>query len=541
VRKGLETRKAAPYTSSVRGVDQANAPTRGVDQANAPTRGVDQANAPTRGVDQANAPTRGVEQANALTRGVEQANALTRRVDQANALTRRVDQANAPTPQGLRAALGGRLRRAAASLALLLVPLGSLAGCERAGRERTVPDVVLVVADALRADRVRKALDEGGDALPNLTRLARDGVLYERAASPGTWCAPAFASLLTGRWPSFHGAERRSVRGELVVQPIAAEATTLAEILRQRGFHTAAFLPGREDLPPTLGIARGFTDFVDAPALAEPPALDDAIGHWLERRSGPLFLMVVLDPLRQVGAPEPDGGLRQRPRSEITTVIARAGEISWEDRTRLAAEYDAGLAGVDRAIGDVTALLQSAGRYAGALIVVTADHGELLGEHGLAGHGWPPFEDVINVPLVVKYPGGRDAGRREERRVSSAGVFATALEEVGVPIPDDVQAKPLDDHHPVWAEDVDRRGRRVRAGYDGLREKIIGVTENGIAVACTYDMYTDAAELQPDCANESDSPLRRAMASFSRRPRPGETGSGLAQAEDGGPRGRATN
>lgn len=431
--------------------------------------------------------------------------------------------------------------RAATACALLALILTGPAGCHRDGGGRAAPDVVLVVVDALRADRVRAALDEGGAGFPNLTRLARDGVVYERAASPGTWCVPAFASLLTGRWPSYHGAERRRVNGELIVQPIAADAATLAELLRQRGFHTAAFLSGREDLSPALGFERGFADWVNDPTLASPAAMSDAVSHWLDRQSGPVFLMIALDGLRGEAVTEPGGRVRRRPRAELTPILARAGEISSEARGRLASEYDAGLPDVDRAVGDVLALLQASGRYADALVVVTADHGEMLGEHALAGHGGPPFEGLLDVPLVVKYPAGRDAGARVERRVSSIGVFATALEETHVPLPDDVQAKALADHHPVWAEDVDRRGRRVRAGYDGLREKIIRVTESGADVACTYDMYTDRMELRPDCADASDSALRRAMASFSRRPRPGEAASGLAQAGDGGAGGRATN
>ena len=427
-----------------------------------------------------------------------------------------------------------------AACALLALAAAGLPGCHRDGG-RAQPDVVLVVVDALRADRVRTALDEGGGGLPNLARLARDGVVYERAASPGTWCVPAVASLLTGRWPSYHGAERRRVKDELVVQPIAAEATTLAEILRQHGFHTAAFLPGRDDLTPALGFERGFADWVNDAALASPEAMSDALAQWLDRQSGPVFLLVGLDRLRDEAVREPGGSVVRRPRSRLTEVLVRAGQIPWEDRGRLSAEYDAGLPEVDRAIGDVLALLQASGRYADALVVVTSDHGEMLGEHGLAGHGGPPFEDTLDVPLVVKYPGGRDAGARVERRVSSIGVFATALEEAHVPLSGDVQAKPLADHHPVWAEDVDRRGRRVRAGYDGLREKIIRVHESGIDVSCTYDMYTDRMELRPDCTDTSDSALRRAMASFSRRPRPGDAANGLAQAGDGGSGVRATN
>jgi hypothetical protein len=211
----------------------------------------------------------------------------------------------------------------------------------------------------------------------------------------------------------------------------------------------------------------------------------------------------------------------------------------------MTAGYDAELAAVDQAVGDLLALLQADGRYAGALVVVTADHGELLGEHGLAGHGWPPFEDSLNVPLIVKYPDGRAAGERVDRRVSTLGVFATILETVGVRPPDGAQARPLDDRHPVWAEDVDRKGRRVRAGYDGLREKIIRVNSDGVDVVCLYDMYTDAAEMRPNCGPSSDEALNRAMASFSSKPRPGAPLSDLARAGAQGSTGsapaRATN
>jgi hypothetical protein len=120
-----------------------------------------------------------------------------------------------------------------------------------------------------------------------------------------------------------------------------------------------------------------------------------------------------------------------------------------------------------------------------------------------------------------------------DRRVSTLGVFATAVETAGARLPDGVQARPLDDHHPVWAEDVDRRGQRVRAGYDGLSKKIIRVTSGAVDVACMYDMYTDGAELKPECGSSDREPLSRAMASFSKKPRPGVPPSGLAQAADG--------
>jgi len=436
-------------------------------------------------------------------------------------------------------------RWARACAVLLLAGLAAAHGCARSdGGRETVPDVVLVVVDALRADRVRRAIESGGAALPHLVRLAEDGVVYERASSPATWCVPAHASLLTGRWPSFHGAERRLRNGELVVQPLDAEAVTLAEILATHGLRTAAFLPGRADVAAAQGFDRGFADFVNDPALAVPSHMADAVAHWLDAQSGPVFLFVSLDTLREASVPGDGGEIQRIARADVTNAVGRSGVLSPEKRDEIVTEYDSGLGAVDQALGELLAALQADGRYAGALIVVTADHGELLGEHGLAGSGWPPFEGTLNVPLIVKYPQGRDAGTHVDRRVSTLGVFATAVEAAGARLPADVQARPLDDHHPVWAEDVDRRGQRVRAGYDGLSKKIIRVTSGDVDVACMYDMYVDWAELNPDCGSSDHEPLSRAMASFSKRPRPGEPASGFAQAGDGASgagRRRATN
>jgi len=151
---------------------------------------------------------------------------------------------------------------------------------------------------------------------------------------------------------------------------------------------------------------------------------------------------------------------------------------------------------------------------------VTADHGELLGEHSLAGHGWPPFEPIVHVPLLVKRPGGLRAGEVVGRRVSTLGVFATALDIAGVAPPARAQARPLESLHPVWVEDVDRRGHRARVGYDGASAKMVFLNDGRRQVECLFDLDSDPSELLADCSPRQDLPLRVAVQSFGASGRP---------------------
>jgi arylsulfatase A-like enzyme len=93
--------------------------------------------------------------------------------------------------------------------------------------------------------------------------------------------------------------------------------------------------------------------------------------------------------------------------------------------------YDGEVAYVDAELGRLLDRLRAMGLYDDALIVVTSDHGEFFGEHGLWGHGWGPYEAVYRVPLLVKYPRSRSVGV-DDRLLSTVGVFATILEAVNI-------------------------------------------------------------------------------------------------------------
>lgn len=396
-------------------------------------------------------------------------------------------------------------------------------GCSGAGQAQGTPiDVVLVVIDSLRADRATPI----SPAMSSLNDLARDAEVYERATAPGTWCAPALGSLFTGRWPSYHGAERDPSHPDTTARAIDPTAPTLAELLRGSGLRTAAFASRESAFAKLAGLERGFDHVAELPAGRDARAVAAAAIEWLARESGPVFAFVHLDDLRLDHAAEgvrnpadaDAGGLQDR--ADLSIRFASDGGVTAARRQGFEEDYRRRLEVVDGAVSGLMAALRRSGRYEQALLVVTADHGELLGEHSLAGHGWPPFEPIVHVPLLVKHPRNVRAGDVVGRRVSTLGVFATALDVASIAPPARSQARPLEDLHPVWVEDVDRRGHRARAGYDGASAKMVFVNDGRRQVECLFDLDADPSELRADCSPKSDLPLRVAVESFGASGRP---------------------
>ena len=165
------------------------------------------------------------------------------------------------------------------------------------------PDVVLIVIDTLRADHLALYGYEHATS-PHLERLAADGVTYLRAISPGTWTVPAHGSLFTGRWPSYHGAER--VAGQrMLAYPLNPDVPTLAELLHAGGYATAAFVGNGTYVAPPFGFARGFTTF-EHEGLESPPTVARRVDEWLAGQPRPLFLFLnLLDPHEPYEPPAP--------------------------------------------------------------------------------------------------------------------------------------------------------------------------------------------------------------------------------------------
>jgi len=266
------------------------------------------------------------------------------------------------------------------------------------------PNVLLITLDTLRPDALGWVA--GRNQTPALDALAREGFRFPGAVAPVPLTLPSHSSLLTGLLPRHHGVRDNG-------QVLPAAVPTLAERLRQRGYATAGFVSGYP-LRSLFGLDRGFDRYEDSLPLGaegwrERPAPETtALAlEWLRTAREPWFLWVhYYDPHDPYTPPR----------------------AFWKPGRR--GTYDGEVAAVDHAIGSLRAGL---GPAKGSLLtVMTADHGEALGEHGEATHGFFVYDSTLLVPLVFSFPGRvRPGESRSAARL--VDVAPTILDLLGLP------------------------------------------------------------------------------------------------------------
>ncbi len=274
-------------------------------------------------------------------------------------------------------------------------------------------DLLLITIDTLRADALGVNGSASG-ATPNLDKLARGGVNFSRARSPVPLTLPAHASIFTGLYPPEHGVrDNGSFR-------LADDRQTLAEILSEHGYETAAFV-GSFVLDRRFGLQQGFHTYDDRAwsaveemesLTAERPAgeIFASFDSWLARRESarPLFAWIHLyDPHAPYQAPEPH-------------------------RTRYADRpYVGEIAYVDQVVGEILQSLRQQRLLEQTLMAVVGDHGEGLGEHGEGTHSLLIYNSTLHVPMLLNGPGLVPAGRTVDDLVRVIDLPATLLDLLG--------------------------------------------------------------------------------------------------------------
>jgi arylsulfatase A-like enzyme len=297
------------------------------------------------------------------------------------------------------------------------------------------PSVVFFAVDTLRADHLG-CYGYPRPTSPRLDALSRESVLFEHAISQSPWTLPAFASMLTGVVPSRHGAGRgkRCIFGGC--GGLFAGRGMLGERFIAAGYRTAAFV-SNGFAGPAVGLGRGFET---AEVVYGGSATVDRAIAWLEQNhTVPLFLFVVVVEPHAPYVPRPDDAapfLDPSYAGPIGTKFSGVVDPNWTDadRQRVVDLYDGEVRTADRLLGRVLDALPRLGIDERTLVVFAADHGEELFDHGSVGHGHTMYDELLRVPLLVRFPGGTPSGR-VDRQVRTMDVFPTILDAVGIPVP----------------------------------------------------------------------------------------------------------
>lgn len=330
--------------------------------------------------------------------------------------------------------------------AIRLSPLALvLAGCVRA-REAPPPNVVFVCIDTARADHFGCYGYGARETSPRLDELAREGTLFLDASATAGWTKPSVPSFLTGTLPVRHGVYEGSARGAAgeVSHALPESATTLAEVFRDAGYDTAAFVRNAQ-LRPGLGFEQGFDVYQDEAGDARE--IRWRAQDWVDARSGerPFFLYLhaldvhwpwpVPDAYAARWAPlEAVNAQRDRASGALRDAINDGTRVlSDAEREAMLALYDGSLRYVDDQLAELFAWLERRELWQDTIVCIVADHGEEFGEHGRVGHGHGLHEGLLRVPWILRVPARAPA--RVNAPVSLIDVFPTLLAAAGLRAP----------------------------------------------------------------------------------------------------------
>ena len=351
------------------------------------------------------------------------------------------------------------------------------------------PNLLILVWDTVRADRM-SLYGHGQPTTPRLDVRARRGVVFERAVSAAEWTPPSHATLFTGLMPRHHGVKA-------TYKWLDDHHRTLAEILVDAGYDTWSF-SANPHLAPDTNLVQGFQqvhtafdstwgDKVKAATWAKLQRKDasteispaytphpkggrrgaaafkdagtvapDALRDWLRTRQDPArpwFAFVnfmeahtprvpALSARKQVMSTHRRRVALNTEASQFHLLAYSLGHHSYtpEELDALRGVYDATLVELDAATDALLEGLAADGQLDNTVVVLTSDHGENLGDHGLFGHKFYPWDTLLRVPLVIWHE-GQLAPRREREPVSMVHAFATVLHTLGLVVPEGVDGR----------------------------------------------------------------------------------------------------
>ncbi len=314
------------------------------------------------------------------------------------------------------------------------------------------PNVIVVIIDTLRADHL-SAYGYARTTSPNLKWLAAHGVLFENAIAPSSWTLPSHASMLTGLPPHAHGAENYAA-------VLRENVPVIGELFAARGYATGAFSANPFFFCRKVGLDRGFIHFADTSntmdgylgrlfvgqtldamlhaahlrrdflGREDAAAINRKLMRWVDSLdTRPFFAVLnyfdVHDPYIPPASFQQYS--RGRPAARISISFDRFPELNTELLNDEIDAYDDSIRYADQQLAALISDLRHRHLEKNTIVVVTSDHGEAFGEHGLITHGMALYMPLLHVPLVVWGPGNVPEGRIVSIPVGTLNISATLL------------------------------------------------------------------------------------------------------------------
>ncbi len=319
-------------------------------------------------------------------------------------------------------------------------------------------NVIIIVLDTMRA---KDMSCYGYDRIttPNITDFGNDSIFYGNAFSPAIWTVPSHASLFTGTYPSVHGALN-------LHRYLDEKLMTLAEVLGLSGYDTLSFSNNGFISIKDFGLSRGFKISEGQPypkrkiSRVMPNfvkwakgAIDCGAGvtnnyvksfiNRREKTDKPFFMF-----LNYMEAHAPyknipknylklfvDQAAKQRVKmvnQDRQKYLTRSINMNEEDFMLLRMLYNAQISYLDYKISELLDFFKQNDIYDNSLILLTSDHGDMIGEHNLMHHSYCIYDELIKIPMILKLPDTINQGKKIDNQVSLMNVPATIMEILGI-------------------------------------------------------------------------------------------------------------
>lgn len=312
----------------------------------------------------------------------------------------------------------------------------------------SAPNILFIVMDAARTDHF-SCYGYHRTTTPRIDELASGGAVFENAIAQSSWTLPSHASMFTGLFVSEH---LTNINNE----HLKDEFLTLAEILKKHGYATLGYsnntwVSRKYNLTQGFTVFHEYIDILLRDFLRKRFLISDygarntnvVVRKWIKkshRANQPFFIFInYMEP----HAPYGDTPYRKKFRKNLTRkqldeinelgkILARQGTMSRQQQELLVDLYDADLLYNDFRVGELTDYLKKLGILDQTLVIITADHGEHLGDHDLVGHGNSLYDALIRIPLIIRYPAKFGPGTRIENQFSHIELMELILGQLGI-------------------------------------------------------------------------------------------------------------